>query len=100
LFSPQALRQAPAQVLCHFPLVVQSVYLHVDLDVIDPSYGRANTFATPGGIYLEELLEMLRRIKQRYTIAAIAFTAYDPSLDPDFKLVLAVKQLLDSILHV
>jgi arginase len=57
------------------------VYLHLDLDVIDPSEGNANHYAVPGGLTSDALLDAVLRIKRRIPIAAMAITAYDPDAD-------------------
>lgn len=64
-------------------LDAEAVYVHVDLDVLDPSEGRANGWAVDGGFSAEELDRALDRIASRFEIAAAAFTAYDPAVDPE-----------------
>jgi arginase len=64
-------------------LDVDAVYVHVDLDVLDPSEGRANRWAVDGGLTAEELGLALDKIAARFDIAAAAFTAYDPAEDPE-----------------
>lgn len=59
------------------------LYVHVDLDVLDPSEGRANEFAAPGGLPLHDLLSLLTDVAARSPLAGAALTAYDPSLDAD-----------------
>jgi arginase len=61
---------------------VDAVYVHVDLDVIDPSVARANALSVEGGFDAEELKQALTAISGRFEIAAAAMTAYDPSVDP------------------
>jgi arginase len=58
-------------------------YLHVDLDSLDPSEGRANEYAAPGGLTLEQLRDAIRLAADRFEIRAAAVTAYDPAVDPD-----------------
>jgi arginase len=60
-----------------------SIYLHVDLDVLDPSEGRANRYASPDGLRFAEIDLALEAIFSRFEVAAAAVTAYDPSLDDD-----------------
>jgi arginase len=60
---------------------VDAVYLHIDLDVIDPSVARANVLAVDGGPDTEQLEEALAAVSSRFEIAAAALTAYDPSQD-------------------
>ena len=59
------------------------VYLHVDLDVLDPSEGRANAYATPGGFELPRLLDLLDGLAGAHPIGAVALASYDPDADPD-----------------
>jgi arginase len=60
---------------------VDAVYVHLDLDVIDPSVARANELSVEGGFNAEELERALAEISSRFEIAAAAMTAYDPSVD-------------------
>ena len=57
-------------------------YLHVDLDVLDPSEGRANAYAVAGGLTREELLAAVAATCERLDVLGAAVTAYDPSCDP------------------
>jgi arginase len=61
---------------------VRDVYLHVDLDVLDPAEGRANEYAAPGGLSLETLTEAIALVGEWLEVRAAAVTAYDPELDP------------------
>lgn len=62
---------------------VDAVYVHLDLDVIDPSVARANELSVAGGFNAEELQRALAQISSRFEVAAAAMTAYDPSVDPE-----------------
>jgi arginase len=62
---------------------VDTVYVHVDLDVLDPSVARVNAYAADGGFSADELERALAAISTRFRIAAAGMTAYDPSLDPE-----------------
>jgi arginase len=59
------------------------VYLHLDLDVLDPQDLRANGFAVPGGLRLEEVEEIARTVSGRLELAGLAVTAYDPEQDEE-----------------
>jgi arginase len=63
--------------------VARDVYLHVDLDVLDSSEGRANGYAVPAGLSRGELLEAIDAIGGVCRIRAVALTAYDPAYDGD-----------------
>jgi arginase len=62
---------------------VDTVYVHVELDVLDPSEGKANDWAVDGGLTASELEAALRAILARFEVPAAAFTAYDPRFDPE-----------------
>jgi arginase len=62
---------------------VGAVYVHVDLDVLDPSEGKANGWAVAGGLTETELAAALAAILARFEVPAAAFTAYDPAADPE-----------------
>ena len=58
----------------------ERVYLHLDMDVHDPSLLRANIFAAPGGPSPEALRDDLRTMTWQLPVAAFAVTAVDPSV--------------------
>lgn len=60
-----------------------ATYVHLDLDVLDASEGRANAYATPGGLSRQELAGVLAAIRQHCGIDAFTLASYDPSADPD-----------------
>ena len=62
---------------------VGDLYLHVDLDVLDPSEGRANEYAAEGGLSAAALEEVVQTVTERGAVRAAALTAYDPSADAD-----------------
>jgi arginase len=62
---------------------VQEVYLHVDLDVLDPAEVRANEHAAPGGLALEALREAIVVVGEWLVVRAAAIAGYDPEFDPD-----------------
>jgi arginase len=62
---------------------VDAVYVHIDLDVLDPTVARANVLAVPGGLDAEQLEQALAAVSRRFEIAAAALTAYDPSQDSE-----------------
>jgi arginase len=62
---------------------VDSVYLHVDLDVLDPEEAPANQYAAASGLSLEELEAIVRMVRSRFTVRAAALAAFDPAFDRD-----------------
>jgi len=57
------------------------IYLHIDLDVLDVSAARVNHFSSAGGLTVAELLQVVRFVGSRSSLAAAAITAYDPAFD-------------------
>jgi arginase len=76
---------------------VTHVYLHIDLDVIDADYARANSYASPGGLEPDQLFEATRRVIDRLPIAAAGLAAYDPTVDDHGLLRGVATQLLDIV---
>jgi arginase len=65
---------------------VDDVYLHVDLDALDPDVAPGIVDApVPGGLSLEDAEAILRAIADRFRISAAAVTTYNPELDEDEK---------------
>lgn len=79
---------------------VQQVYLHVDLDVHDPSEGVANPFPAPGGLTADEVRNVVRAVAGRLPIAAAAITAYDPTCDADGRMLEVGLKLMELIAEV
>lgn len=76
---------------------VDQVYLHYDLDVLDPSELTANEYSVPGGLMVEEALEVAHTAGRHLRIAAVGITAYDPSRDPEERGVRIVASILQAV---
>ncbi len=76
---------------------VDGVYVHVDLDVLDPSVAMANQWASPGGITLECLLEGVSEVRKKTRIVALGVASYDPAGDRDNKALNAALRLVDTV---
>ncbi|HVE80143.1 MAG TPA: arginase family protein [Gemmatimonadaceae bacterium] len=76
---------------------VQRAYVHVDLDVHDPTLAPANHYAVPGGLTPHAVREAVQLIADRVTIAAAALTAYDPASDADGRTCGAAVELLATV---
>ena len=59
------------------------VYLHLDLDVMDPADGRVNQYAAPEGVRLPALLRFVGALAATSPPAALTLSAYDPAADAD-----------------
>jgi arginase len=72
------------------------ILIHIDADVIDPRFGRANPYACDGGLSPDELLSVLERAKSRFEIAGLVVASYDPSCDPEGCIVEVVRRVVDA----
>ncbi|GAC1515572.1 MAG: arginase family protein [Gemmatimonadaceae bacterium] len=57
------------------------LYIHVDMDVVDPGEGVANQFAAPGGLTAADVEECIALAAERFSIVAATIAAYDPTFD-------------------
>lgn len=62
---------------------VESVYVHIDLDVLDRTIGMANAFAGSGGLSISDLEEFLEVVSASFGVTAVGLTSYDPRWDHD-----------------
>lgn len=77
---------------------VSDVYLHVDLDVLDPSEGRANEYAVGGGLTAADVGRVVGEVGQRMRIRAASLTAYDPAADREKRIPPAAAGIARAIL--
>jgi arginase len=77
---------------------VSDVYLHLDLDALDPSEGRANPFAVDGGLSAADVERVVGAVGERLRIRAASLTAYDPAADPEGRIPPTALALARSIL--
>jgi arginase len=64
---------------------MQRFYIHLDLDALDPTEGRANGYAVRGGFRRETLEKLLSRVAGHLPIEAMTIAGYDPSYDAEGK---------------
>jgi len=55
--------------------------VHIDLDCLDTSIGKANEFAAPGGLSTEELLSCVDAIAARRRLVGITIASFNPRLE-------------------
>ena len=104
LLQQSGIKQIPTVALAGLPealkeLSTPTVYVHVDLDVIDTSEGRANGWACGGGLSLNQLRDALELIGRSVSIVAGAVTCYDPAVDMDGRIGRAVPRIVELLAH-
>jgi arginase len=76
---------------------VDGVYLHIDLDVLDPSAGRANEYVEPGGLTMEDLVHAVQMVGDAAPISCATLSAYDPTYDTDGRVARAGLEALAAV---
>lgn len=77
----------------------EAVYLHIDLDVLDPSEGTVNRWAAPGGLTADQLIDAAGLIARRFEIRAASLASYDPALDHDGRVGRTAVRLAQTIVR-
>jgi len=72
------------------------ILVHLDVDVLDPQFGRANQYACDGGLTPEQILETIELARARFTVAGLVVASYDPSCDPEGRVAAIVKRVADT----
>ena len=76
------------------------IYLHLDLDVLDPQQTPANHFSVPGsGLSVDTVAEMIELARSRFVIAAVGVASYDPAFDPHSRTIKAGMRLIETALR-
>jgi arginase len=73
----------------------ETVYVHVDVDVLDVSEGRANDWACSGGLSVNQLCDALGLIGRSVPISVGAVTCYDPAVDADGRIGAAIPRIVE-----
>jgi arginase len=94
LLDVATLSGAPAA-LARVPPVGAAVYVHIDLDVIDPVALPAVAVPTPGGVTPDVLAQALEPLRQQHDIVGIGITEYVPELGHDRSVLSRVLTALD-----
>jgi arginase len=75
---------------------VDSMYVHLDLDVLDPEVAAANKLAVGGGLMIEDVEYALSLIARDFRIAGVTLSAYDPEVDTDGAAAVAAIRLISA----
>lgn len=76
----------------------RELWIHVDLDVVDPREMFAVNFPEPGGVSFDALAAALRALAEVATIRGIEVCAYDPRQDPERRLAPRIAQVIAPLL--
>ena len=76
------------------------VYVSVDLNVFDPAYAPGVSAPVPGGLHLQQVLPLLKKILSEMDVIGIDIVELTPAYDQDYRTAhLATKLLLEMIMY-
>ena len=73
------------------------LYVHVDLDALDPAEAPATSYSTPFGLTTDTLVSALRLATARFRVRALAVTNYDPDADADDRTLAAAMRVVHAV---
>jgi arginase len=100
IIEPKHLRSALPDTLKKIGKHVESIYVHLDLDVLDSAVAAANSYALGGGLTLEDVEHALSLIARALRIAGITLSAYDPAVDASDHAARAAIRLISTAARV
>jgi len=80
LVTVQQMRATPNAVVHAMPASTEAVYIHLDLDVLDPESWPALQCPTPGGLLPEELAQVISTIHSHYKVVGTAITEFQAEI--------------------
>ncbi len=95
----EGVRPALAPALADLAGSVQRIYIHLDLDVLDPQVAPANVFSPPGGLTVEQALEAIRLVRETYPVVGATLASYEPEGDKDQRALRAGLRLLEGLVQ-
>jgi arginase len=69
--------------LLDFPFPERPLYVHFDVDVLDPDDAPANNYLAPGGPAVEALKSVFEHLSSSMPIVALSMSSWNPELDTD-----------------
>jgi arginase len=60
---------------------VKTIYLHIDLDVLDPQLSPGVNFSEPGGITPDQLFDAVKHVMATAKLGAVAIANFNPDRD-------------------
>ena len=75
----------------------EGIYLHIDLDVLDPDFAPVNPYQPAGGLAPEALQQIIQKVAIKLPIVGASVTAYDPEMEPENKALTVGLELISLI---
>jgi arginase len=78
---------------------VETIYLHIDLDVLDPSISPGVNFSEPGGIFPDELFDVVERVTATGKLGAVTIANFNPDRDREGRTLGIAQELVSRLLR-
>lgn len=79
---------------------VEEIYIHLDIDSLDPEHAPGVDFPAGAGLSPEDVEVMLRKIGERFDVKAASMTAFNPERDEDDRTLHAGTRLMAVLAEV
>ena len=76
---------------------IDGVYVHLDLDVIDPREATANQWAPADGLSVAAMRDALIEVRKTLPIKAVGLASYSPAADRDGRALRAAAMMIDAL---
>jgi arginase len=73
---------------------VKTIYLHLDLDVLDPAISPGVNFSEPGGISADQLFSAVKHVMATGKLGAAAITNFNPDRDIEDRTLRIARELV------
>jgi arginase len=73
------------------------LYIHFDLDVLDPNEAVANQWCPPGGLSIVSLVDSVKLLSANWPIMAAGFASFDPEADHNGRAVEAAQMCVEAL---
>lgn len=75
---------------------VRRIYLHIDLDALDPSIAPGVVdHPVPGGMSIDDIDRVVREVARRFSLRALTIATYNPERDPEDRTRNAVLHIVE-----
>jgi arginase len=76
---------------------VGTIYLHIDIDVLDLGEVMPNHLAVPGGLSIQTVQACIRMAGELFDVCGCCLASYDPAYDVDDQVLRAGMRLLEAV---
>lgn len=83
LLESRVMRLGSVNDLIEHPLPDMPIYVHFDVDIIDPREAHAMNYPAPGGPSADELQEVFRYLARTGKVRAVSMSTWNPDLDQE-----------------